>query len=148
LLANHLIVEYAARTAPPPAYLKSSVKARVRVLRDQLSTDDQSLLRMRVDEAKPWSQLAEQSLRDRSQLEASKLGREERRLRKHFERATGRLRKLACADGLFEMCELNGFGELPPANGNTPYGQLAVDYDDCRFDALLDEAAIAVQRHW
>ncbi len=92
------LIETAARTrTPTPDHLKSEVKRRVRALRQHLSEEERSLLVLRVDKGLSWSELAHVLENDEA---GDDLGRVAARLRKRFQAAKTKLRKLAEADGL------------------------------------------------
>lgn len=79
----------AARTDTAP-WKRTSVKARMRALREQLEPDERTLLILRVDRDLAW--------RDVAHI----MNEREATLRKRFERIKGRLRELARAAKLIE----------------------------------------------
>jgi RNA polymerase sigma-70 factor, ECF subfamily len=129
--------------APLPPYLMSTVKARVRALRQRLPPDDQSLLSLRIDENLPWNQLARRSSGRAGGTGRPELHREEQRLRKRFERAKSRLTKLARDEGLLDPETRAQFGNLPAANSNLVPLNVEPDYDDPRFNCWLEAASRA-----
>lgn len=78
-----------ARTDTAP-WKKTSVKERMRALREQLDPEDQTLLILRVDRDLAWRDVAHV------------MNEREATLRKRFERTKARLRELARASGLIE----------------------------------------------
>jgi RNA polymerase sigma-70 factor, ECF subfamily len=82
------------------AYRLTGTKDRMRALREQLPSDDQMLLILRIDRGMDWRELATALGDGDSPLDDAQLEREAVRLRKKFERAKARLRELARADGL------------------------------------------------
>ena len=78
-------------------FLRSETKARFVELRQRLSTDEQALLVLRINEKMSWEDIA------RIQLDAPTDGtvkREAARLRKRFQLVRDKLRKMARAEGL------------------------------------------------
>jgi RNA polymerase sigma-70 factor, ECF subfamily len=90
------------RRSSTASYLKTAVRERMRVLRQRLPTDDQSLLILRVHRKLPWRELAIILSHDGLYTSQAELEREAARLRKRFQLATSRLREWARADGLLE----------------------------------------------
>ena len=85
------------------AYKVTTIKNRVRVLRDQLDPDDRMLLVLRIDRAMAWRDLAQVMMgqvEGEGDVDADAVDREAARLRKRFERVKADLKKLAKADGL------------------------------------------------
>jgi RNA polymerase sigma-70 factor (ECF subfamily) len=79
-----------SQTAP---FRRTEVKDRIARLRDTLDPDDQTLLFLRIDQALPWNDVA-------AVISARGEAVDVAALRKRFERAKARLRKLAEAEGL------------------------------------------------
>lgn len=75
-------------------YLKTDVKDAMRELREELSELDRGILTLRIDQARPWEEVAAILLPDSNPTRATQ------RLRKRFERAKTRLRKLAEERGI------------------------------------------------
>lgn len=96
--ASHL-VEASTRPSTAP-HLQSRFKERVRALREQLSTEDQSLLFLHVDRGLPFAEVAIVLHEGPAPLAAAEVGRAATRLRKRFERLKVELRRLAAAEGL------------------------------------------------
>ena len=76
-------------------HLRTSVKQRLRALRDQLAPEDQTLLILRVDRDLSWRDIALITLGESAREPV--LARHATVLRKRFERAKQRLRALAAA---------------------------------------------------
>jgi RNA polymerase sigma-70 factor (ECF subfamily) len=81
-------------------HLRSEVKSEIRRLRDELPEPEQMLLILRVDKAFEWSEIAA-ALSD-EELSDGELRREAVRLRKQFQRVTGKLRDLARKRGILD----------------------------------------------
>jgi len=81
-------------------HLRTEVKSEIRRLRDELSTEDQLLLVLRVDKGMEWREIAA-ALGD-TDLEPAALARETTRLRKRYQLATDKLRHLARERGLLK----------------------------------------------
>lgn len=79
-----------SRTAP---YQRTEVKDQFTRLREALEPDEQTLLFLRVDQGLSWNEVADVLAEDGERVDAAAL-------RKRFERAKARLRKLAEAEGL------------------------------------------------
>lgn len=77
------------------SYLKSEVKDRVALLRDQLDPDDQALLILRIDRKLSWRDVA-MALADEEDgdLDAAELTRRSAAMRKRFERIKDQLKRL------------------------------------------------------
>lgn len=101
-LSEHpsVLAQPALRSTRTSPSLRTDVKQRVRVLRERLSAEDQTLLMLHVDRGLPWRELAH-VLAGRT-LEEPQLEREISRVRKRFERIKRQLRKLAIEDGLLD----------------------------------------------
>lgn len=84
------------------AYKRTDVKDRFQELRDQLSEEDQSVLILRIDRGLSWLELAEVMLGEDATASEDQLKTEAARLRKRFQHAKERLRKLAEEAGLLE----------------------------------------------
>jgi len=82
-------------------YQKTAIKDRFRVLREQLSPDDQTLLVLRVDRGMAWRDLAITMSGD-ADLDDAGIDRECARLRKAFERVKTDLKQLAEKEGLLK----------------------------------------------
>ena len=80
-------------------HLRTAVKDRLRVFREQLDPDDQTLLILHVDRALPWREVALVMLQA-EHAEPAVLAREAVRLRKRFERVKAELKTLARREGL------------------------------------------------
>jgi RNA polymerase sigma factor (sigma-70 family) len=79
-------------------YLRTEVKSEIRRLRDELSSEDQLLLTLRIDKRMEWRDIAA-AVGDGDLADAA-LTREAARLRKRFQLATEKLRALARERGL------------------------------------------------
>jgi RNA polymerase sigma-70 factor (ECF subfamily) len=90
-----------ARTATEP-YRRTEMKDKIRVLRDELSEEDQLLLMLHVDRALPWRDVAAVMLEDGTALDSAVLDKEAARLRKRFERLKAELREAARKAGLID----------------------------------------------
>lgn len=86
-------------------YLRTEVKSRMRVLREQLSQEDQTVLILRVDKGLSWRELAEVTRYAGQPVSEALITKEAARLRKRFQLAKDRLRKLAEAEGLVGKAE-------------------------------------------
>jgi RNA polymerase sigma-70 factor (ECF subfamily) len=82
------------------AYMRTETKSRAQALRDRLSEEDRTILILRVDRELSWDELVT-VFHDGHTPEDPK--REAARLRKRFQLAKERLRKLAVEDGLIEQ---------------------------------------------
>ena len=82
------------------AYKRTDVKDRFRELREQLPQEDQTLLILRVDRGLSWLELAEIMLGDDASPNEDTLKTEAARLRKRFQIAKDRLRKMVEEAGL------------------------------------------------
>ena len=89
-----------ARTATLQ-FQRTETKSRIRELRETLSQEDQTLLILRVDKNLAWREIAI-IMSGEDDDDAAQLKREAARLRKRFELAKGKLRKLAEAEGLIK----------------------------------------------
>lgn len=87
------------RTSTVP-YLRTETKDQYRKLREQLSTEDRTLLILRVDRDLSWREVATVMSEAGESTAESDLMREEARLRKRLELIKNRLRKLAEDAGL------------------------------------------------
>jgi RNA polymerase sigma-70 factor (ECF subfamily) len=81
-------------------YRQTTVKDRMRVLRERLPPDDQLLLILRVDRRMEFRDLAAAMGEENAALDAEQLDRDAARLRKQFERIKERLRAMAKEEGL------------------------------------------------
>jgi RNA polymerase sigma-70 factor, ECF subfamily len=84
-------------TAP---YLRTEVKRRMRVLRDQLPVEDQTLLVLRIDKGLSWSELAVIMSGEGEALSEADTARWAARLRQRFTTVKRRLLALAREEGL------------------------------------------------
>ncbi len=83
-------------------YRRTSIKERVRALRDHLSAEDQAILLLHVDRNLPWREIAMVLNEQDALQDDAALDREAARLRKRFERVKAELRELAIEAGLIE----------------------------------------------
>lgn len=88
-----VIVEQVRSQTPP--FQRTEVKDRIAMLRASLDPDEQTLLFLRVDQDLPWNDVAAVIAAQGEPVDVAAL-------RKRFERAKNKLRKLAEQDGLFE----------------------------------------------
>lgn len=96
---RELVAEVRDRTL---VYLRTVTKTAVQRLREQLDEEDQTLLMLRVDQDLSFRELARVMAGPTASLSEDDLDREAARLRKRFQAAKDRLRKLAEAEGLLE----------------------------------------------
>lgn len=80
---------------------QTSVKDRMRALRERLDPEDQVLLVLRVDRGLAWRDLAI-ALTAESEIDEAAIAREATRLRKAFERVKSELKQMARAEGLLK----------------------------------------------
>jgi RNA polymerase sigma-70 factor, ECF subfamily len=85
-------------------YQQTDAKDRFRALREQLDSEDQLLLVLRVDRNLAWRDLAIAMSGD-PDLDEETLSREAARLRKAFERVKAALKRLAKQEGLLDQRE-------------------------------------------
>jgi RNA polymerase sigma-70 factor (ECF subfamily) len=85
------------KTAP---HQDTSIKDRMRALRDRLSQEEQMLLVLHVDRRLTWPEIALVLHDAGGILDQAEQAREAARLRKRFERLKVELRRLAVEDGL------------------------------------------------
>jgi RNA polymerase sigma-70 factor, ECF subfamily len=90
--ASALADQIRSRTAP---YQQTEIKDKFSKLRESLEPDEQTLLFLRVDQQLSWNDVAEVMSEEGAPVEVSAL-------RKRFERAKQRLRKLAEEHGLID----------------------------------------------
>ena len=90
--ASELAEQVRSRTAP---YQRTEVKDRIAKLRAELEPDEQTLLFLRVDQGLSWNDVAAVVAEQGQPIEVAAL-------RKRFERAKSRLRKLAEEHGLLD----------------------------------------------
>lgn len=76
-------------------HLRTEVKNEFAALREKLEPDDRTLLVLRVDRQMAWNDIAHVMWQEDGEPEAADLKRTAAALRKRFERAKDRLRKLA-----------------------------------------------------
>jgi RNA polymerase sigma-70 factor (ECF subfamily) len=85
------------------AYKRTDVTDRFQQLREQLTDEDQTLLILRIDRGLSWLELAQIMLGEDDKAPSEEgLKTEAARLRKRFQHAKDRLRKLAEEAGLLE----------------------------------------------
>ena len=84
------------------AYRRTEVKDRFQELREQLPAEDQAVLVLRVDRGLSWLELAEVLSRADAALDDAALKTEAARLRKRFQLAKDRLKRMAEEEGLLE----------------------------------------------
>lgn len=84
------------------AYLRTSVKERIRLLRERLPPDDQSLLILRMHRELSFRELAIVFGGEAELASEEALEREATRLRKRFQLTVERLRRWASEEGLLE----------------------------------------------
>lgn len=92
-------LEAPSRTATPPV-LRTEIKDQVSQLRSRLTTEEQTLLILRINRGLSWSDVARVMLEPESDPDANDLRREAASCRKRFERIKVRLRRLANEEGL------------------------------------------------
>ena len=81
---------------------RNEVKSELVKLRERLPLDDQTLLILRVNRRLSWPEIAQIMLQDGTKAEQSSLDREAVRLRKRYQMAKDKLRKMAREAGLIE----------------------------------------------
>lgn len=81
-------------------YLRTQVKSRMRALYDRLPEEDQTVLTLRLDKQLSFRDIAEIMLYDGERAQDAAIAKESARLRKRFQLAKERLRKLAEQEGL------------------------------------------------
>jgi RNA polymerase sigma-70 factor (ECF subfamily) len=84
------------------AHKRTEVRDRVRLLRERLPEEDQTLLILHVDRALPWNDIAMVMHESGTALSGEALARESARLRKRFERVKAELKALALEEGLIK----------------------------------------------
>jgi RNA polymerase sigma-70 factor (ECF subfamily) len=82
-----------------PPYLKTENKDHIAKLRDRLSTEDRTLLMLRVNRSFSWEQAARVFLSEESAVDDTMLRKEAARLRKRFQLLKQRLREMS------ELCD-------------------------------------------
>ena len=82
------------------ASLRSEAKSRIAELRERLPADDQALLILRVNRQLAWTEIAQVMLHDGEVVDAASLDRDAARLRKRYQAAKQKLRRLAIEAGL------------------------------------------------
>ena len=98
--AEHLVgVIDQVRTATAQ-HLRTETKTKVQKLRERLSVEDRTVLILRVDRGMEWEELASVLADDDQPLAGEALKKESARLRKRFQLAKQRLRKLAEEEGM------------------------------------------------
>jgi RNA polymerase sigma-70 factor, ECF subfamily len=98
-LANRIATKVRTETLQ---YLRSETKDRFAQLRQRLSTDEQALLVLRINERMSWEEIASVQLDAPSEATVK---REAARLRKRFQLVRDKLRKMAKAEGLLDTGE-------------------------------------------
>jgi RNA polymerase sigma-70 factor (ECF subfamily) len=93
LLTDELSKLVDAIRSTTPAYQRTEVKDSIAKLREALEPEDQALLFLRIDQGLSWTEVAAVLSEGGEPVEVAAL-------RKRFERAKERLRKLARAEGL------------------------------------------------
>lgn len=83
-------------------YLRSEVKEKVALIREQLDPDDQTLLILRVDRNLSWNEVAQVMLGEDEAHGPDAISRKSAALRKRFERLKDELRRLAKEHQLLE----------------------------------------------
>jgi RNA polymerase sigma-70 factor (ECF subfamily) len=83
-------------------FLRSEVKDRVALLREQLEPDDQSLIILRINRRLSWDEIARIMYEEETEPSAQQLRRKAAALRKQFQRAKERLRRLVEQDRILE----------------------------------------------
>ncbi len=81
-------------------YLRTATKSRMAELREKLPVEDQTVLILRVDKNLSWNELALVMSADEQPADDATLKKEAARLRKRFQLAKDRLKKMAKAEGL------------------------------------------------
>jgi RNA polymerase sigma-70 factor (ECF subfamily) len=84
-------------------YRRTETKDKIRLLREQLSFDDQTLLVLRVDRQLSWRELAIVMSGKSGEIDEAELERLSTNLRQRFKSIKERLRKLAQAEGLLDL---------------------------------------------
>jgi len=79
-------------------YLKTDVKRRFMELREELPSDERTLLVLRINERLPWEDIA--VIQAESEISPAELKREAARLRKRFQLIRDRLKRMATDRGL------------------------------------------------
>jgi RNA polymerase sigma-70 factor (ECF subfamily) len=87
-----IVAHVRSRTAP---FKRTEIKDKIARLRDSLDPQDQSLLFLRIDQGLAWKDVVAVVAEAGEPVDAAAL-------RKRFERAKARLRKLASAEGLLD----------------------------------------------
>ena len=101
-LSQHpsLLARQETLRSPTEPHRDTTVKQRMRALRERLDPDDQTLLILHVDRALTWPEIALVLHDDASPLEGADHSRAAARLRKRFERVKAEFRRLAREEGL------------------------------------------------
>lgn len=84
------------------AHLRTETKSRMAVLRERLPIEDQTVLILRVDKNLSWNELALVMSYDGEEPGGDVLKKEAARLRKRFQLAKERLKKMAKDEGLLD----------------------------------------------
>jgi RNA polymerase sigma-70 factor (ECF subfamily) len=92
-------IEQKIRTATL-AHARTETKSRVALLRERLAPDDQALLVLRINRGLAWPEIARVLLHDEENPDAALLDREAAKLRKRYQAAKARLRRMALDEGL------------------------------------------------
>lgn len=83
-------------------FLRTEVKDRVALLRERLEPDDQSLIILRINRRLTWDEIARIMCEEEMEPSAQQLRRKAAALRKQFQRAKERLRRLVEQDRVLE----------------------------------------------
>ncbi|MEM1034669.1 MAG: sigma factor [Myxococcota bacterium] len=95
--AHDVAASAASRT---PGFMRTTMKSRVRALRERLSPEERELLVLRIDKHLTWPELA--TVVAGRELADDDVKREAARLRKRFQLTKERLRELAKREGLLD----------------------------------------------
>jgi len=109
LRRSDLIPHFTASTLSSALDPSTRISDRFARLREQLDSEDQLLLVLRVDRGMSWRDLAI-AMKSNPRADHQTLEREAARLRKSFERIKTQLKHLGEVDGLHEMIREHGFG--------------------------------------
>jgi RNA polymerase sigma-70 factor (ECF subfamily) len=83
-------------------FLRTEIKDRVAVLREQLDPEDQSLIILRINRRLSWDEIARIMHEEKAEPSAEQLRRSAAAMRKRFQRAKERLRQLVEQEGVLE----------------------------------------------
>jgi RNA polymerase sigma-70 factor (ECF subfamily) len=84
------------------ASARTESKSRIAILRERLPADDQTLLILRVNRRLAWTEIAQIMFHEGETVEQVLLEKDAIRLRKRYQSAKDRLRKMALAEGLIQ----------------------------------------------